>query len=176
MSLEDILRAITGLKTYPVTVVDSKKLAAAGDYAAEDVLSEHVSAGTVYKFGNMARKDGGTGTITKAIAFLSTTALTPRITLFLFSKEPTTNLNDNVGNAAPSTNDHLDCEGWIDFMALEDLGGNSAALVTPSTIGNLPLDYKCIGKALYGIAVTRDAVTGEAVAMSLDFRLFTRQD
>jgi len=47
---------------------------------------------------------------------------------------------------------------------MEDLGGDSEAIASPSTVGNLPLAIKCAAgsKALYGVLVTRDAITGES--------------
>lgn len=176
MSLKDILDVVMGLKTIVGVVIDSKLLAATTNYAAEDAMSESATAGTAYHFRDMARRKDGSGVIEKAQVFCSTTALTPRVTLYLFSKLPTTNLYDNVANAAPSASDHPSFEGQIDFPALEDLGGGSASIVTPSTVGNLPLPYKCEDGNLYGIAVTRDAITGEAAGMTLQFKLQIRQD
>jgi len=176
MSARELLQTLVGQKSIIKIVTAYKILAAAGDYGAEDVISESASIGTPFVFENMARKEGGTGEIIKAQVFCSKTGLIPRITLYLFSKIPTTNLLDNVANAAPSVADYPTCEGQLDFPGLEDLGGGSMTVITPSTIGNVPLPYKCIGTSLYGIAVTRDAITGEAVGMSLNFKLQIRQD
>ena len=49
--------------------------------------------------------------------------------------------------------------GKLDFHALSELGaGMSDATVTPSTVGNLPLAFKCkLGDDnLYGVLVTHD--------------------
>ena len=170
--LEDIRAAITRVATVSV----SKILPAADNYAAEDVMSESASAGTAYHFEGMADEDGGSGVIEKAIVWCSTTALTPRVTLYLFTHSPGTNKNDNVANTAPATADLNNFEGQIDFPAWEDLGGGSASIVTTSTSGNLPLPYKCAGTDLYGVAVTRDAITGEAAGMTLAIKLLTRKD
>lgn len=152
--------AIADLTRVSVT----KALVAAGNYDAEDVLSESASAGTVWTFPAIAREDGGKGLIVKAQAIWETTALTPRLTLYLFKAAPTSNLNDNVANTALLHADLANYVGKIDFMALEDLGGDSEAEVTPSTVGNLPLAFECASGAddLLGILVTRDAITGEA--------------
>lgn len=141
------------------TVSVTKALAAAANYAAEDVLSESASAGTVWTF-NML---GGSGYITKAQAICETTALTPRLTLFLFKTLPTSELNDNVANTALLHADLAKYIGKIDFPALEDIGGDSEAVATPNTNGNLPLAFDCasVTDTLYGILVTRDAITGE---------------
>ena len=162
-----------------IEVIGAKSLAAAGDYAAEDVMSETATAnaGTAYKFEDVVSTKGGHGTITKAIALLETTALTPRITLYLFREVPTSELDDNAANTAVLTADREKYVGRLDFPSMEDLGGNSEAIGTPSTDGNLPLEFDCLplDRALYGIAVTRDAITGEAAGMELMFKLFVRQ-
>lgn len=176
MSIESIFNFLREKTPDVVSVMATKPLTAAGDYNAEDVLSESAVYGTPYIFTGMAKKDGGSGEIQKAIAFCSVTALTPRITLYLFNQRPTSNLLDNVANAAPSVTDHPSFEGQIDFTALEDLGGGSSSVVTANTSGNLPLPYKCHGTSLFGIAVLRDAVTGEAKGMLLSFKLQARRD
>ena len=155
----------------------TKLLAAAGDYAAEDVMSESASAGTVWEFPDLVSDKGGHGYITKAMAFLSTTALTPRIALYLFDEAPTSALNDNVANTAVLIADRLHYQGRILLPAMGDLGGESEAIATPSTSGNLPLEFKCgpDSRSLFGIAVTRDAITGEAAGMSMGISLFARE-
>lgn len=138
----------------------TKALAAAGNYAAEDVLSESATAGTAWIF----RGTGGSGYITKAQAICETTGLTPRLILYLFNVLPTSNLYDNVANTALLHADLAKYIGKIDFPALEDLGGDSEALASPSTYGNLPIAFctKDVAQTLYGILVTRDAITGES--------------
>jgi len=156
----------------------SKAIAAAGDYAAEDVLSESASEGTAWTFAEIARSNGLGGYITKAHALWQTTALTPRLTLYLFNASPTTNLNDNIANTAPAYADLAKYVGKIDFPALEDLGGMSEAIATPSTTGNLPLAFECSSTAddLIGILVTRDAITGEVTNNTLTIRLEADQN
>ncbi|MCH7553548.1 MAG: hypothetical protein IIC82_06100 [Chloroflexi bacterium] len=163
-----------------MTVSVTKALAAAGDYAANDVLSESASAGTVWTFGSVVRANGGSGTIVKAIALLETTALTPGITLFLFSVAPTSALNDNVANTAVLHADQANFIGRITFPAMADLGtGDSEALATPSlATGNLPLAFNVASgdRAIYGIAVTRDAITGEVATDELIIKLTIERD
>lgn len=162
------------LKTVSVT----KALAAAANYAAEDVLSESTSAGTVWTFSAISRVNGAYGAIVKAVASLETTALSPRLTLYLFNAAPgTAELDDNKANTVVANADISKYVGRIDFPALEDLGGNSEAIVTPSTIGNLPLAFQCASSAddLIGICVTRDAITGEAATDDLTINLTVEQ-
>jgi len=158
-------------------VAVEKAIAAAGNYAAEDVISESASAGTAWTFAGLGRANGAYGYITKAKIEWETTALTPRLTLYLFNAAPTTELDDNKANAAPAWADRTQYVGKIDFPALEDLGGVSEAVVTPSTTGNLPLAFKCASDAddLIGILVTRDAITGEAAGESIRITLTVEQ-
>lgn len=141
------------------TVAVTKAVAAAGDYAAEDVLSESASAGTAWIFRGM----GGSGYIVKAQVICETTGQTHRLTLYLFDTLPTSQLYDNIANTAVLHADKDNYIGRIDFPAMEDLGGDSEAIATPSTVGNLPLEFRTKGEvqALYGILVARDAFTGE---------------
>ena len=167
---EDIVHAISEIKGETVIAYDEKKLAAAADYAAEDVLSESATdgAGTAFKF-NIGK---GLVRLTKAIAFCSVTALTPRVTLYLSNSPPTSEKDDNAANTAPSHADWQIFEGQLDFLGMEDLGGGSSSVITVGTYGNLPLDVVAgVDGYIYGIAVTRDAITGEAAGMLLGFKL-----
>ncbi len=157
-----------------VTVGVTKALAAASAYHAEDVLSETASAGegTAWTFSTIAKRDNGTGYIVKAQAISETTAVTPRLTLYLYNATPnvSTELDDHAANTAPIHADVITAQsymGKIDFPAMEDLGtGDSEAVATPSTYGNLPLAFQCATAAddLIGVLVTRDAFTQAAGA------------
>ncbi len=151
-----------------VTVSVTKALASASQpYHAEDVLCENATTGVVWTFAAVAKVDGGTGYIVKAHAISETTAITPRLTLYLFNATPTSELRDHVANTAPLHANVLtgSYQGKIDFPAMEDLGtGDSESVATPSTYGNLPLAFKCATAAddLIGILVSRDAFTNTA--------------
>lgn len=150
-------------------VSDSKNLAAAGNYAAEDVMSEDATAGTPFVF------DVGLecGYVVKAQVLLDVTALTPRLTLYLFNDIPSGEKTDNESNDNPIHADINIYEGKIDFPAMEDLGGDSESLSTSSTYGNLPITFEASNqtKKLYGILVTRDTITGEVAAMECIIKL-----
>jgi len=142
--------------------VSVTKILVGGACSAEDVLSESISAGTYWTFAAIARTNGGKGLIIKAQAICETTALTPRLTLFLFNATPTCAKNDNVANTAPVNADVSKYVGKVDFPAMEDLGtGASSTVATPNTYGNLPLAFECASDAddLIGVLVARDAVT-----------------
>ena len=152
-----------------VTVSVTKALTSASAYAAEDVLSESATngVGTAWTFSAIAKVDGGTGYIVKAQAICETTAVTPRLTLYLFNTTPTSELDDNAANTALLHADLANYVGKIDFPAMEDVGGDSEAVASPSTYGNLPLAFQCRNTAtvaddLIGILVTRDAFTNTA--------------
>ena len=157
-------------------VVAYKRLAAAENYAAEDVLSESTTVGTAFNFVNVVAKQGGSGEIVGAQVFMQTTALTPRLSLYLYKYTPTSALNDNVANTAVSLADLPISAGRIDFTALEDLGGVSESIITTSTYGNLPVRFQCAddSRKLFGILVTRDAITGETVNDRCEIRLRVR--
>jgi len=164
-TLERILRLA---KRQVKTVEVSKPIAAAGNYAAEDVVSESATAGTAWMFVGV-----GSGYITRAHALCEATALVWRLTLYLFTDVPTSALNDNGANTGPSFADLGKYVGKIDFPAMEDLGGMSETLATPNTVGNLPIaiDGENDSAPLYGILVTRDAEAGEAAGMDISIRL-----
>ena len=156
-----------------VMVSVTKDIAAAGDYAAEDVLSESASAGTAWTFADVALRKGEALSIVKAQAICEVTSLTPRLTLYLFTSTPTCALNDNVANTAVLHADLANYIGKINFPVLEDLGGDSESLATPGTYGNLPIEFECASTntSIYGVLVTRDAITGESAGMDLTIRL-----
>ena len=158
MATEMIVR----LKQVSVT----KALIAASAYSAEDVVSESATntVGTSWTFSAITRGNNLGGYIVKAQVISETTNITPRLTLYLFNVVPTSELDDNAANTALLHADLAKYVGKIDFPAMEDLGGDSSALATPSTYGNLPLAFKCTTNAddLFGILVTRDAFTQTA--------------
>jgi hypothetical protein len=145
------------------TVSVTKACAAAGNYDAEDVISESAAAGTVWTFAAIFRANNTGGYVTKAKVSCETTALTPRLRLYLYNAAPTCNLNDNVANDGVLNADIAKSLGYIDFPALADVGGNSEAVCTPSTTGNLPMwvDAASAADDLIGVLVTRDAITEE---------------
>ena len=177
MSIEQL--PIAFIPTYPVTEVSvTKAIVAATAHSVNDVLSESASAGTVWTFDAIARQNGGSGAITKVVALLETTGLTPRLVLYLFRVAPTSVLNDNVGNTAVLHADEANFIGWVELDSMETLGaGDSMAVATPSTNGNLPLEFNCASgdDALYGIVATRDGVTITATD-DLIMKIFARQD
>jgi len=173
--MADTITKTWGIGGRTITVTVERTLAAAGDYAAEDVLSDDADngEGTAISFTGIGKNKGAGGYITKSSILCSATALTPKFTLYLFNQTPTSELDDNAVNTAVLTADRLNYVGKIDYPAMEDLGGNSETLCTPSTYGNLPLSFNCdeSSDSLYGVLVTRDAITGEAAGMTIAISL-----
>ncbi len=152
----------TGSPSKILTKVSLTKVLVGGVCSAEDVLSEATSvAATSLVFTVVGRYNVGSGFIVRAQALCETTNVTPRLSLYLFNALPTSELRDNVANTAVLNADIGNYVGRIDFPAMDDLGGDSSALCTPSTYGNLPLAFTCGSSttSLWGILVTRDIVT-----------------
>ena len=152
----------------------TKALAAAENYAANDVLSEHVSTGTVWLFENVLPNNGDRGYLVKAHISSETAVLVVSLTLFLFNASPTSAVNDNVANTALLHADLSQYQGRIDFPALSNTGaGDAEAMATPSTSGNLPMPVECASDAndLIGILVTNDAFTNEVATDDMTITL-----
>lgn len=153
----------TNIQIYTVSV--TKALSAATAYDANDVVSETATngVGTAWTFAGCARTNGGSGYITKAHVISETSAITPRLSLFLFTALPTSELDDHAGNTALLHADLANYVGKIDFPAMEKIAStaDSEAMSVPSTTGNLPMAFTCASTttSLFGILVTRDAFT-----------------
>ena len=136
-------------------VTTTKILENEGGYGDEDVISESDtnSAGTDWDF-----DFGGTGKIVKAVAYVPTTAMTFGMVLFLYSRPPTCELDDNAANTGPVAADAPYFMGTIVFPIMQDIGtgGGSYSIATSSlTTANLPLAFD--SSVLYGVAVITDA-------------------
>ena len=174
--MADTVTKIWGVGGRTATVSVLRTLAAAGNYDAEDVMSDDADngEGTAITFTGVGRTKGTAGKIVQASILCSTTALTPRLTLYLFSSTPTCELDDQAANTAVLAADQAKFVGQIDFPAMSDLGtGMSGTISTMSTWGNLPIYFVCEEDSanLYGVLVTRDAITGEAANMTVRINL-----
>lgn len=162
-----ITKLLGGRPVAAAEVVETKALAAAAGYTANDVLSESASAGTDWDFTDVARS-GSYGVIVGAKVQSESESVTPRLRLFLFNAAPANcNLNDNAANTAPDASDTAGaCLGFIDFPAMSSLGTtDSIAVATPNTpASNIPLPFKCAASSntIYGVLVTRDDFTQTA--------------
>ncbi|KKN78440.1 hypothetical protein LCGC14_0349720 [marine sediment metagenome] len=147
------------------TITGTSSAISTGAYAVNEMVCDSTATGTMTAFAAVARENGGSGYITNAHLSLGTTLLSPRITALIFNVGTVVGgtIRDGVVNDNVQGTDQDGYIGAIDFMSLETLGtgGDSEALVTPSTVGGLPLGFTCASGAddLYALLVTRDAVT-----------------
>lgn len=153
------------------TVRMTGTIPAAGNYAANDVVSDSTSAGTAWDFAVAPRK-GFAGYITYAQLLCSATSVASRFRLYLFKNTPTSNLNDNVANTAIAAADIDESVGYIDFPTTSSKGGYAESQVT---IGDptCPMKFNCDqdDDTLYGILVVLDAETNESASMTVQITL-----
>jgi len=149
------------------TVSVTKALESAVAYTAGDVLSETdtASAGTAWTFSAIFRANNTGGYITKAVAICETTAVTPVLTLYLYNATPTCELDDNAPNNGLLHADLAKFIGKIGFPAMTSIiAGDSIAIATPSTYGNLPLwvDAASAADDLIGVLICETGFTNTA--------------
>ena len=158
----DVLSSIREL--HEVRVVKAID-ASDGAYAANDVVNDDNCCTTAdpWTFTSMAAANGGEGKIYSATIFSETRNIEPRLTLLLFNASPTGMLQDNVANTNPLPADRAKYIGRIEFPALNKVSAHvaSTSSATPSTVGGLPLGYKCAAgtTSVYGVLVAEDAFT-----------------
>ncbi len=144
--------------------VKATKTLLATEKVAGDVFSEAVSAtGTAWSW-----NFGGTGYITKAI-ITHDAAVTPRVRLHLWDfilTDTEAEMDDSDpfnGPVAAGLDYYL---GYIDFPSMHYSGsGDAISIVTPSTVGNLPLEFN--DHILYGVTEALDTFTPAATACNI---------
>lgn len=138
-------------------------IAAAGDYGANDVLSQAVADGTglPFVFAGASRAAGNGGWITRCKLDLSVDALVWRPRVHFFNAAPTTTEMDDNAVFNLTAADRLKYIGFLDLPALADFGAISVSL---NATDRLP--YTCAATSLYAILQTLDAFTNEAAAMT----------
>jgi len=154
-------------------VSEEKALAAAGNYADEDVLSEHVTTGTAWNFDEISSLDGGVVWLHKSIITIETSDLAWILNLHLFNITPTGETNDNVANDNPVLADKEEYQGFMAFPAMTNEGGISQTQV----IHNPPIPLACaVGDdSIFGILSTGSAETGEAADMKCLIKLMVSE-
>ena len=137
-------------------------------HEAEDVLNDTncTTTAVAWEFTGMASANGGYGVIDFATIFNETENVEPRIKVVLFNAEPTGVKADLATNTNPEPEDRLLYVGTIEFPALDKVSTDIASVsyASPSTVGNLPLFYKCASgsTSLFAIIVALDAFTHTA--------------
>ena len=147
-------------------------IAAAGDYADNDILSNSASAGVAWVFADMAAADGGSGEILGAMLTCSVAALASTFRLWLFDANPSaSSLNDNAAFSLHAS-DQDKLVGVIDFAATASLGG-----VAGSITAALSKPYTCAAgdTDLYGILQATDAISNESASMIVVVKLMVKR-
>lgn len=143
-------------------------IAAAGNYDANDILSQSASNGVgLHWVFDAIAPTGGAGFITKALITCSATGLLCRFRLHLFNAVPTGELDDNAAMSIVIA-DRAKWIGYLDFPAMANLGTMSAAM---NDTVRFKFDCASADDALYGVLVTLDAETNEAAGMTVAITL-----
>ncbi len=134
-------------------------------HAANDVINATTCTTTAVaiQFANVVRNNGGYGRIIGASIIDETENVSPRIQVQLYTAEPTCVNEDEATNTGVIKADRSIWIGNLDFPALNAVSASIAsyAQISPSTVGNLPLTFKCgaASTTLYAIYVAVDAFT-----------------
>lgn len=142
-------------------------IAAAGDYAAGDVLNDSTTAGHAWVFPSLTRLAASGILIQKVLITCSVAALVPRFRLHLWNTVPSVLQNDNVAFLL-DLDDRAIYLGYIDMPAMQTSGS--------SEISWSEVDLQWIGTSLaatslYGVLQTLDGFTNESAGMTMDIFL-----
>jgi hypothetical protein len=126
-------------------------------YAASDAVTDSTSAPTVRTFSSCARKNAGSGYITKARLMKSTATTTnASFRLWVYNASPTA-INDNAQFTLLWAN-RASRIGYVDFtLTTEGTGSDSAGAV----VADIRIPFVCAAgsKALYGRLEAKAAYT-----------------
>ena len=150
-------------------------IAAAGDYAANDILSNSTTAALAmpWVFNGVARRKGGSGYITRMIGTCTATSAVARLRLWLFSQTPMASTRTDNAAFALALVDKVRLVGFIDLPAM-----SSATNFVYAQNIDVKLQFNCqpAEDTLYGILQTLDAETNEAASMAVTLELGILQD
>ena len=173
--LNDLIQAIRNLVARlsgsGAAVTAVKNLAAAGNYAANDVLSDNATdgQGTAWEFVNCARENGASFWITGVQATCSEDSILARIRIHWFDAYPAgAELDDNAAFALVEANRSHYLSPPTDLPAFADRGGFSATgddtvrkMITPDAAS----------RSIWAIVEILDAETAELANMQMAIRL-----
>ena len=150
-------------------------IAAAGDYAALDVMSNSATAaaGVAWNFNNIGKTEGASGWIVGLKATASAASMTTRLRLWLFHTTPTASELDDNAAFSLDADDRTKTVGYITLPALVDHG--EVAYAQDFDI-RVPFFCAVNDRDLYGILQTVDAETNEAASMTVTLELSVVQD
>lgn len=147
----------------------TRTIAAAGDYAAGDVISDDADngEGTALVVDPIARANSEELVLTHGVITGSVDALVFSSDLDIFTENPSGSELDDNAVAGIVVADRLKWVGSAAVPALADKGGFSGAEFT------CYIPFRLVDtKSLWVIHRTRDAFTNESAGMTLTYRLF----
>ena len=131
------------------------------EYAAGDALADSTTEPEPLVFAGMARMNGGTGAITKAMLQTDAPAFDAGLRLHLWNAPPTAT-NDNEALAL-ATADAEHYQGYVDFGD-PVIAGSELAIAANVAIGGSGLSFACAedDDSLYGLIEVLDVFTPDA--------------
>ncbi len=155
------------------TVGGASVLAAAGDYAANDVLSNLAGAGlgAAWQFANAARASGGRGWIAHVSVYTAIAAFIPRIRVWFFSDNPTASELDDNSAFTIHADDLGKLIDYVDLPSMANIGGGSF-----SSNADVRLRFELAATTLYAIVQALDAETDETAGMTFVLKAHVVQD
>ena len=153
----------------------SVAVAAAGDYAALDVMSNSATdtAGLPLKLPDIARVNGGPVTIRRIVAKCSEDAVLTRLRLHWFNVEPLpaeVEMDDNIAFDIKTAAGRIKNLGSTLLSAFVDRG--AAASVSTTEQLEVTLHANPASRDLWFVITTEDAEANETAGMSLEFEVY----
>ncbi len=174
--LTDACKSVAIQKSVTGTTNAANLIAAAGDYADNDIVSHSASdgVGVAWKFTALTRGSGYTATVVGASVATSVEGFAAAVRLHLFNAVPSaaTELDDNAAFYI-DLDDRAKYLGYVDIAASADFGefsfGQEASPLAKKITGDSSGDVWAIVQLL-------DAVTNESAGMSFWPTLHVIQD
>lgn len=167
-------KSVAVQKSVVGTVSAANTIAAAGDYADDDIISQSASngVGVPWKFTGLGRAASLGGTIVGASIKTSVTAFAATVRIHLFNAIPTASEFDDNEALSIHATDLSKYLGFVDIGASENMGGFSFAQVDTIT-----KKFTADASAdVYAIIQLTTAEAGESAGMSVYPTLHVIQD
>lgn len=148
----------------------TRTIAAAGDYAAGDIISDDAdnTEGTSIAFDPAIRYDADEGVVTHVIVTCSVDALVVPTDLDIFDSVPDASELDDNAAASIAVADRSRLAGTVSLPAFTDRGAISVAEANCY----IPVKFLSGSKALRAIHRAFLAFTNESAGMTITYRLF----
>lgn len=147
-------------------------IAAAGDYAAGDVLNNSAVTGLPWIFPGAARIAGAGGVAQKILITASVAALVPRFRWHFFNALPTVLQADNAAFLLDA-DDRAKYLGYVDMPAMQTSGSSE---VSWSEADISWIFQTAAATSLWAVLQTLDAFTNESAGMTIDAYLTAVQN